>query len=267
MKDYTVVITSCGRFDLLTATLQSLLPRLTGSLAEVLVIEDSGDAQVREILQGISPEIRVIVNEENLGQLRSIDRAYSEVRTDYVFHCEDDWEFYAAPFIEPSFELLDAFPDFSLVSLRPRDELNPKVRDAPSRQLGEISYFVADPTAHPEYFGYSFNPGLRRMSDYRRVGPLSDLRGERMVSYCFKKLGYRMAYLDNPCVRHIGDGRHVDDQHDVLRPQAFGVKLAHSVRLRADRLQRFMFPALDPAVQILKQTGTIGTSRLARKAA
>jgi len=31
---------------------------------------------------------------KNIGQIKSIDKAYSMVDTEYIFHCEDDWEFY-----------------------------------------------------------------------------------------------------------------------------------------------------------------------------
>jgi hypothetical protein len=33
----------------------------------------------------------VIVNKKRMGQLFSIDKAYSVVDTEYIFHCEDDW--------------------------------------------------------------------------------------------------------------------------------------------------------------------------------
>ena len=43
MEPYTAALTSFGRFDLLERTLRSLLPRLDGPLARVLIGEDSGD--------------------------------------------------------------------------------------------------------------------------------------------------------------------------------------------------------------------------------
>ena len=33
----------------------------------------------------------VLVNKKRMGQLFSIDKAYSLVTTEYIFHCEDDW--------------------------------------------------------------------------------------------------------------------------------------------------------------------------------
>ena len=43
------------------------------------VIEEFGDV------------FEVLVNKKRMGQLFSIDKAYSIVATEYIFHCEDDW--------------------------------------------------------------------------------------------------------------------------------------------------------------------------------
>ena len=232
MKAYTVVITSCGRFDLLERTLRTLQPHLDGPLDAVVVIEDSGDASAGDVVHSIVPDARVLVNERQRGQLASIDRAYEQVRTPLIFHCEDDWEFTAGGFLEDSATLLDEFANLSLVSLRPRDEINKLVRGTPTRHCDGVNYFRADPSLHPEYFGYSFNPGLRRTSDYRRLGPFASYSGEREISYCFKRLGYTMAYLEHACVTHIGNERHVDDPQTHLRARNLSQRLMHSCRLR-----------------------------------
>ena len=52
-----------------------------------------------------------IFNEKKLGQARSIDLAYSMVETEYIFHCEEDWEFYVGEFIEQSISILKTTPD------------------------------------------------------------------------------------------------------------------------------------------------------------
>ena len=264
MDEYTVVITSCGRFDLLERTLQSLQPHLEGPLTSLVVVEDSGQAEVRDVVRSVAPDAEVLINEQRLGQLASIDRAYSTIRTPLVFHCEDDWLFTHGGFLEDSATLLEAFPHLSLISLRSRTEVNKRVQNSPRLSHQRVKYFQADPALHPEYFGYSFNPGLRRMSDYRRIGPFSSFKGEREISYCFKKLGYTMAYLEQPCVTHIGDERHIDDPQTHLRARNMRQRLAHSCRLRIDRLHRTLFPARDPAVQIQRGVGEFAATRLSQ---
>ena len=44
-------------------------------------------------------EKKIIYNDVNIGQCKSIDKAYELVDTEYIFHCEDDWEFTSPNFI------------------------------------------------------------------------------------------------------------------------------------------------------------------------
>jgi len=235
---YSVVVTSCGRFDLLRHTLESLLPLLDPPPEEILVIEDSGDASVREALAGLKSPVRVMVNDRQLGQMASIDLAYGQVRTPFVFHCEDDWEFFRTGFIAESFALLHARPDISMVGLRPRHELNPLVRATPEEALEGVRFFALDPQKHPEYFSYSFNPGLRRMADYHAIGPFAPLGHEGDVSYAFKLAGFRIANLEEPAVRHIGDGRHVEDPTLPPKARTFLARLNRSIQKRLKRIRR-----------------------------
>lgn len=236
--DYTIVVTSCGRFDLLRETLASLLKHLERPAKRVLVIEDSGDEAVRGALADLGAPIEVIVNNPQLGQMKSLDKVYALVDTPYVFHCEDDWEFFRDGFLAESFALLKARPDVSMVALRPREELNPLVREMPVERLGALEYFTLDPSLHPEYFSYSFNPGLRRLEDIRALGSLAAIGHEPDVSYAFKQRGMRMANLQHPAVRHIGDGRHVHDPTQPKKAKTPWAKLKRSIEKRVKRWRR-----------------------------
>lgn len=235
---YTVAVTSCGRHDLLAETLRSLAPRLDPEPAAVIVIEDGGDPAAEAAVAASFPGARVILNEARLGQMASLDRLYAAIETPLVFHCEDDWAFTRDGFIAESWTLLERFPEVSMVSLRPRAELNPLVRDAPEERLEGLRFFRADPAAHPEYFGYSFNPGLRRLADARRFLPFSAIGAEEDVSWAFKRAGFTMAYLAEPAVRHIGDARHVEDPTRPPKARGLAARLARSARKRAKRIGR-----------------------------
>ena len=63
------------------------------------------------------------MNETRIGQIKSIDKAYKEVKTEYVFHCEDDWEFLREGFIEKSMEMLKEDPKIAVVGLRSKGRL------------------------------------------------------------------------------------------------------------------------------------------------
>ena len=125
----------------------------------------------------------------------------------------------------------------------------------------ERNYFLPGPLEHSgvRYFavnsaesiwtGLSFNPGLRRMRDYRIVGPYADYgvtAGERDVSMTYRELGYSLAYLAEPAARHIGEGRHIRKQE---KPAGLGGKMAVSARKRLAWLRRKFDPQADPVLQ------------------
>jgi hypothetical protein len=236
--DYSVVITSCRRFDLLRPSIETLKRCLDIPPRKWIIVEDSDDEGVRACVKELGIDATVIVNGKQLGQILSIDRAYAEVDTPYVFHSEDDWEFYRSGFIQESLAILEAHPKLSMVGLRARDDQNPLVRNMPKLSHDGIDYFVLDPKLHPEYFSYCFNPGLRRMSDYRTVGPFAKHGPEADVSYAFKQHGYAIANLEADAVRHIGDGRHVHDPTQPPKAKTLPQKLMRSFRKRWKRLQR-----------------------------
>lgn len=91
----TMVVTSCNRHDLLRQTLESFYQVTDVEPQQVIIIEDS-DTPRPEWLSGDiwrGRNIMWLSNECRMGQIYSIDRAYSHVKTDYIFHCEDDWDF------------------------------------------------------------------------------------------------------------------------------------------------------------------------------
>jgi len=243
---YSVVVTSCKRFDLLRQSLSSLASHLDVAPVEWILVEDSDDDACSKVLEDLGIKATVIVNGSRLGQIQSIDRAYNRVRTPYIFHCEDDWHFFRSGFVRESWVLLERLPDISMVGLRSRAEQNPRVRNMPALTLEGIGYFVLDPALHPEYFSYSFNPGLRRTADYHRLGPFVPLGHEPDISYAFKKQGFSIANLEVPAVGHIGDGRHVNDPTQPVKARTVLQKLARSARKRLKRIKRLFHP-LAPA--------------------
>ena len=208
--DYAVVLTSCGRFDLLAKTAGSLLAHLDWPPAQFIVTEDSGDERVREVLSQFNAPFDIVVNRPKLGQAASIDLAYARVKTPLVFHCEDDWEFFRGGFLSESLPVLSAFPAATAVCLRGRAQ-NARFQNLPAERLDGVRFFRARSDSPGDLHGYSYNPGLRRIADWRRVGPFADIGGEGDVSWLFKMLGCATAHLESPAVRHLGDTRHVAD--------------------------------------------------------
>lgn len=209
--DTTVVLTSCGRHDLLDRTLSSFHQwNSYDGIDRVIVVEDGGD-DPSAICEAHGAHLLRCV--ERVGQIAAIEKAYALVRTPYIFHLEDDWEFYRPGFIEQSKGLLEADPSLICVWLRSWADTN-RHPIAEFVDGGRFGYM--ERTFNERWHGFTFNPGLRRLSDYERIKPFSAsldpkrLDHEAQIGRIYFDLGYRAAITDERgYVRHIGWGRHV----------------------------------------------------------
>jgi hypothetical protein len=212
-SEITLVITSCGRLDLLKNTLESFDRFNTAPIREVFLTEDAGDERVHAFIPAHwKNHCTVFVNRPKLGQLASIDLAYQHVTTPYIFHCEDDWEFYRPGFVEDSMAILKARPEILQVWLRSYTH-DLRVH-SPYIHLGarEIVDGVACYPLHsdkPEWQGFSLNPGLRRVKDYRLCAPFSGYGGEKALSQRYAQLNLAALTLEADAVIHTGFGLHV----------------------------------------------------------
>jgi GT2 family glycosyltransferase len=143
MKDITFVITSCGRFDLLTKTVQSFLHLNSYPIKRYLLIEDSCDETMYAKIKNsvLFKEFDIVYNKEKLGQIKSIDYAYSQVDTDYIFHCEDDRLFTRTGFIEDSLQVIESDPKIFQVRIRSPKYTNRSV-DPTLYTVNDVSYYI-----------------------------------------------------------------------------------------------------------------------------
>ena len=234
----TMVITSCRRHDLLEQTLRSFLTHNDYPLERILIIEDSDLDSVHD-MKRLFPEapIEIIVNGTQMGQLRSIDKAYSLVTTEYIFHCEDDWDFGRPGLIAESIPILQSDPDVLLVLTRIKEDIPYFLRSFREQELdagqGRTARFrLIPPHAHQNWYTFTFNPGLRRLSDYKLVpGGYQTLNNEKTISQFYKRLNRKQAWLSDGQVRHIGDDR----GHDRARRP---FRLADRLTIWGQSLQR-----------------------------
>lgn len=225
MKNVTLVITTHNRTDLLEKTIVSFFKFNTYPIDRVIIVEDSGIVQDFTNIKKIVPvSLDIILNEKNIGQISSIDKAYAKVETDYIFHCEEDWEFYTSRFIEKSFEILDTNPKIFTVWLRSHsDTKNHAIIKEEQFDLDNGDFYYLMNQHHKKVWcGFTFNPGLRRTSDCMLFYPYGNLdvkvvknglaiMGEMDMSIYYQELGYCAAISSNQAgyVKHIGNKRHV----------------------------------------------------------
>ena len=205
---YTLAVTSCGRHELLRRTLTSFAECSSHPPRETIIYED-GPAEKPDWLDSIFPRlgrVRWITGGERRGQAYAIDALYSEIKTEYIFWCEDDWQFTESNFLNPSKRILDAHPTISMVALR-SDWNHPLVQDPRGFQ-------IAEPYWGGVWGGTCWNCGLRRLSDYRRYGSYGRYVGygthglghEQTWSKKHLDDGFRIAALPQHC-HHIGGGQ------------------------------------------------------------
>jgi hypothetical protein len=219
-EDVTVVLTSCNRPQLLTRTLQSFFAQNTHPVAQFVLVED-GPRVLDEAADFRFPcPASLICTGERVGQIAAIDYAYSRVRSPYVFHLEDDWEFYAPGFVEKSLRILAAEPRCLQVYLRALDDTNGHpVHWRPRRTRGvawrKMRYGYK--AFGGEWHGFSFNPGLRRLADYVAVGGYGRYRPRGPGIHAAAEIALSRAYREREMfaailadrggqgyVRHIG---------------------------------------------------------------
>ncbi len=209
----TLVITSCARPELLEKTLRSFIEYNTFKIKKAILIEDGHSKESADIASVAFKNMdlhdtQIIVNDQNLGQLNSIDKAYSCVSTKYVFHLEEDWEFCKSGFIEDSLAVLDEFSDCLYLSLRSMVDQNnhplATFRGDESYHLGFMTY---KPLWRLVWTGFGFNPSLRRMADYRILAPYGAWnKREIPLGLAYLILGKKI-YIskDKSYVKHLGD--------------------------------------------------------------
>ncbi|WP_339497515.1 glycosyltransferase family 2 protein [Pseudomonas sp. EA_15y_Pfl1_P101] len=219
-SDITLVVTSCGRFDLLKRTLESFDLFNTADIREVFITEDSGDEAVRlAVPPHWHSHCRFLINRPKLGQLASVDLAYASVKTPYIFHCEDDWAFYRPGFVEDSKAVLEQRPDILQVWLRnyvyDLQVHSPYIHLGPREVIGGVPCYplLSD---KPEWQGFSLNPGLRRIKEYRLCAPYAGFEGEKGLSKRYAQLNLAAVTLEGDAVLHTGFGLHVATSEERL---------------------------------------------------
>lgn len=174
-KRVTVCITSYNRFDALSKTIDSFLEFNSYPIEEIIVIEDSTNIKMKEkVLKKYGNVINFIFNEKNIGQVKSIDKIYSLVKTPYIFHIEDDYIFYKSQFIEHSLVILENCLNIHQVWIRGhmlKPDQQPYFLESEIKQVEDVRFKMVKSPNLGDWTGFSFNAGLRRLSDYKNMFP------------------------------------------------------------------------------------------------
>ncbi len=246
--EISLVITSCGRADLLATTLNSMTPWLK-CIKEKILIEDSGRSQpnIRQLTEQFG--FLYLENERQLGQHQSIDRAYQEITNPYIFHCEDDWQFFQQPDFNQAKALLNqvniSCVCFRKIDDRSRSKYPEQTLDVARYRSAEInrrSYLFIPKDYHPEYGSFTFNPNLIKKELYDRFGPYAQYQSERKISARLKLHNYVIAFETAGACQHIGWNRHAQDPTKLPRGYTLSDKAKRSYLKRIRKLKSWLHP-------------------------
>lgn len=214
IQPITVLVTSCGRFDLLQKTIDSFLKLSKYPIERIIIHEDSGDERIRKFylndLNNLVAYSPILLESKKIGQAKALDYLLRECETEYYFSTEDDWEYLGNPnFIEDSLKVMTAEPSVNHVWIRdPLDHKHPLLK---MEKINGVYVREVSKNYIHTWGGFSHNPGLKRKSDWLKMFPngFAEFKDELACNnHVVKNHNYKAVSLNNWAVRHIGWGRH-----------------------------------------------------------
>jgi hypothetical protein len=218
----TVTITSCGRFDLLQKTIESLF-KTADAYLNIKIYDDSANRdQQKQIIDAYSRRFDLYLGEERRGQAFGLDFLYSKVETPWLFHCEDDWEFIDTGYLQESAKVLNGDLSIMIVGLAIKQEYfrlgaavnlyeiqGARIYNHPKWRIDE---------KHGYWHGWVGSPNLKRTNDLKKFPKFSSVFDEEEWDReVFGKSGYKSVWLEKCYVRHIGYGRSLFPAGDMIR--------------------------------------------------
>jgi hypothetical protein len=215
----TVIFFSCRRLELLYQAIKAFVKNNSYPVCEYIIVNDSGDDKIHSQLRETYEGATFVFNEENVGLIKSIDLGYKHIKTEYFFHCEDDWCITKGGYIEKSMEIM--LNNLMIEEVWPYP-MNGHPVDAKTYNINGIGYrlikdnYEKGKNGYNDFAWHGFTTaiGVKRMSDYRKVGPYGDIpfqgtiwHREQAIGERYHDLGYRSAVMFGEYAANIGIGK------------------------------------------------------------
>ena len=224
MKKVAVVILNWNGKDFLEKFLPSVT-KFNNDFTDIIVADNASTDDSINFIKNNYPTIKLIINDKNYGFAKGYNEALKHVDSEYAVLLNSDVEV-TQNWIEPIIELMDADKTIAACQPKIRDYNNPKYFE----YAGAAGGFI-------DYLGYPFCRGrifnhleedkgqyddvkeifwatgacmFVRMEYYNKVGGLDNFFFAHMeeIDLCwrFKNLGYKIMYIPNSTVYHVGGG-------------------------------------------------------------
>jgi hypothetical protein len=241
-KEVTLFITSCDRPELLKRTLESFVKFNTYPIKEAILCEDSGISNIVDFVTHILPfPVVFCYNKERIGQMKTIEKYTELIKTSYVFHLEDDYEFFDSGFIELSFKIMDSDPKISQVLLEDEqhdyfkvDIGNPLCYKVLTNNPLNVDANNGDGALNI----FSWRPSLKRIEIQKLRMPYELWDDEYTIELEINKRGYYAVITKNITngrpgfCTHIGKNYHVPELYNKIKiigrkdfPDKIGISL------------------------------------------
>jgi hypothetical protein len=229
-REVTLFVTSCGRPELLRITLESFVKYNTYPIKEAIICEDSGIPNIIDFVRDIvNFPLIFCYNEFRIGQMKTIQKYTPLIKTDYVFHLEDDYEFFDYGFIELSFRIMDTDKNISQVLLEHEQHNFYKIDINNILCYKIMTNDIHDPNAYDYNNGdgplniFSWRPSLKSIEIHKLRMPYQLWDDEYTIQLEINKLGYYAVVTKHQknellgFCRHIGKSYHVPETYQNIK--------------------------------------------------
>lgn len=211
----TLTITSCKRPDLFYKTIESFEKNCLDKdlITDVVWGDDHTSLEdvhkmrhfLMEKFQGKNVGGFTLQNELK-GLASNLNTIWSIVKTKYIFHLEDDWEFIrSGHFIQDGIDIIEDTDHIKCVLVRGLTQ-HPlrftKTKHLPYQECLQETSRVERPD---NFHGYSLNPGVQDIEFYRQYGSFRNFGTEDTFGLRVYNDGFRTASLPDEYVKHIGE--------------------------------------------------------------
>lgn len=210
MNKLPCYVTSCGRFDWLKTTMNSLRDT-AGIDLDITIYDDSANPEQHEKIKDyFGGSCKLYLGEKRMGKAHALDFLTSLVKDPWYLTCEDDFEFIENGYLQEYFSVL-SYSDKIIV-------LTCDINNDHSTNLGEIDTINGvkirywKPNIERNTMLYGYTDGclqLKKRSQINLFPPLSKYRNEidydeKVFGNRLYKEGYRSAMLLKNYVIHLG---------------------------------------------------------------
>jgi len=227
----TFTITTCKRLDLFTRTMNSFLRCCLdlNLIAEFICVDDNSSEEDRQKMKELYPFFRFIWKDQSSkGHAKSMNILRQEVKTPYVFSCEDDWQFITPRhYIRDALLIISENPQIGQVLInrnyaeteadhnivgghwnRTSTGLNYILHEYYPLKSKELAAFEKrNPGPHNAYWPfYSLRPSLFRRNIWDVIGPYCEdpCHFEMEYAYRYVEAGYQSCFFPAIYCLHIG---------------------------------------------------------------